>query len=274
MVSRAPALQRPPVSAGERGAQAPRAWPIRAGAIGGGGRLQTPCVLRRCHHVKRWLCGASSEKARGDSGVAGCSAVGEDCPGYWRGGINSTESTPPCTPPSSAQSGIVGPHSPSVSYDTGGSIGGCAGHVSHAKTPQPMLTRALRVPFAAYVRPAPRAPLQRRRLPIPHDAPAPPPGGLDGLRQAAAASSSCMSPTIAILPIHERGALYDRGRRSVRCYGLRRGTPVLGVRGRLGGARGEEPSTRGVAEKWLSFSYPQGHGCLLGATYINLAAAG
>ena len=31
-------------------------------------------------------------------------------------------------------------------------------------------------------------PLQRRRLPIPHDAPAPPSGGLDGLRQAAAAS--------------------------------------------------------------------------------------
>src|SRR5262245_55841583 len=67
-----------------------------------------------------------------------------------------------------------------------------------------------------------------------------------------------MSPTIAVLSIHEHGALYDRGRRSVRCYGLQRGlsTPVLGVRGRLGGARGEETSTRGVAEKWLSFSYP------------------
>jgi hypothetical protein len=77
----------------EGDAQALRAWPIRAGAIGGGGRgggqavgsaagegvgglLQTPFVLRRCHHCKRLLCGASSEKARGDQGVAGCSAVG------------------------------------------------------------------------------------------------------------------------------------------------------------------------------------------------------
>ena len=85
-------------------------------------------------------------------------------------------------------------------------------------------------------------PLQRRRLPIPHDAPAPPSGGLDGLRQAAAASSPCMSPTIAVLPIHERGALYDRGRRSVRCYGLQRGLspPALAC----GGAWGEHGARR------------------------------
>src|SRR5262249_7426274 len=58
-------------------AQAHHAWPIRAGAIGGVGLLQTPLVLRRCHHFKRWLFRASSEKARGEQGVAGCSAVGD-----------------------------------------------------------------------------------------------------------------------------------------------------------------------------------------------------
>jgi hypothetical protein len=61
-------------------AQAHHAWPIRAGAIGGGGRLQTPLVLRRCHHFKKLLFGVSSEKARGEQGVAGCSAVGGPAP--------------------------------------------------------------------------------------------------------------------------------------------------------------------------------------------------
>src|SRR5215475_13530165 len=51
-----------------------------------------------------------------------------------------------------------------------------------------------------------------------------------------------MSPTIAVLPIHERGALYDRGRRSVRCYGLQRGLSPTALA--CGGAWGEHGARR------------------------------
>jgi hypothetical protein len=94
MVPLDPAFQRPPCQSG-CGREKPRR-PVpgpsgrgrsvggrvggqaagRAAGEGVGGLRQTPLVLRRCHHFKRLLFGASSEKARGDQGVAGCSAVG------------------------------------------------------------------------------------------------------------------------------------------------------------------------------------------------------